>query len=326
MQYLLNTAKKLNPFINKLEKLPEFLYIYANRKNAGDFLSAQGIKLAVGLNGREQVIEKELNNLKNILESNKSTKLIIGGGGLLKDSFEEFWRIVLLSGAKYVCFGIGVCDIKGQNNLLPDNIFRKVIANAEQAWVRDSRTLMLIEEKFEVKVQRVICPSVLYIHKKCLESEYKQKSRNRPVLLYTHHKKLVRTANKGDDFIRKIVKQICNNERFIFSEVDNITRNADKLLRQYANSDIIVNTRLHGCVFSYALDKPFVAISADTKVDSFVHDYCNADVIDVKQLTIESLTQAIQRRMNSSPRKDDFLSNIEGIKETGRIVRGFLSK
>jgi polysaccharide pyruvyl transferase WcaK-like protein len=262
--------------------------------------------------------------LKSILESHKKIKLIIGGGGLLKDSFEEFWRTVLLSGAKYVCFGIGVCDIKGQNSLLPDDIFREVITKAERLWVRDSRTSMLIEKKFGLKVQSVLCPSVLYIHKKYSESDYKKKQRNSPVLLYTHHKKLVRSLNKGDDFIRNIIKQICNNEGFIFSEVDNITGNANKLLKQYADADFIINTRLHGCVFSYALDKPFVAISADTKIDSFVHDYCNATVLDMEHLTTEKLAKAIQQRMNSSPRKSDFQQNIEEIKRAGNLIKTFL--
>lgn len=326
MQYLLNIAKKLNPFKHNIKKSSVHVYIYANRKNAGDFLSAKGVKLAVGVEAPEHVIEENLPNLKTILEANQDIKLIIGGGGLLKDSFEEFWKMVLSSGAKYVCFGIGVCDVKGQNSLLSDEIFGKIITSAEQVWVRDSRTAMLIESKYGVKVQRVLCPSVFYIYKAYAGSDYKTKLNNRPRLLYSHHKKLVRTAKKGDDFIRDIVKQICKSNGFIFSEVDNICRNPDRLLKQYANADIIVNTRLHGCIFSYALDKPFVAISADTKIESFVYDYCNAEVLDIEQLTLDKLNNAIQQRIYSSPRKDDFLYNIQRIIDAGNAVRSLLSQ
>lgn len=326
MHYLLNIAKKLYPFKQDI-KTSSHIYIYANRKNSGDFLSAKGVKLAVGVEAPEHVIEKNLPNLKTILEANQDIKLIIGGGGLLKDSFEEFWRIVLLSGTRYVCFGIGICDIKGQNSFLTDDILRKVIANAQMVWVRDSRTSALIENKYGLTVQRILCPSVFYIHRKYAATDKKKTVHgDKPRLLYTHHRKLVRTAKKGDDFIRNMVRQICKTNGFVFSEVDNICRNPARLLKQYANADIIINTRLHGCIFSYALDKPFVAISADTKIDSFVYDYCNADVLDIKQITLEKINNAIHQNMCLSPRKGDFLSNIKGITDAGNIVRTFLSQ
>jgi exopolysaccharide biosynthesis predicted pyruvyltransferase EpsI len=320
MQYLLTIAKKLNSFKQNIKQSSVHIYIYANRKNAGDFLSAKGIKMAVGINGKEEVIEKNLNKLKNTFEKNKDLKLIIGGGGLLKNSFEEFWQTVLHFNLKYVCFGIGVCDIKGQNSLLPDEIFKEVVINAENFWARDSRTSMIIESKYGVKTKQVLCPSVLYIYKKYGNLNYKRFG-TKPILLYSHHKGLLRASKKEDNFIRNVLKKICKNNNFIFLEVDNICKNPDTLLKQYITADIIVSTRLHGCIFSYALNKPFIAISADLKIESFVHDYCDAEVFDVNEITEERLNRAVNQKIYSSPRKEDFLYNVHKIIDAGNAIR-----
>jgi hypothetical protein len=63
-QYLLNIAKKLNQFNQNINKSTELLYIYANSKNAGDFLSAKGIQLAVGIDAPQHCIEKKLYDFK----------------------------------------------------------------------------------------------------------------------------------------------------------------------------------------------------------------------------------------------------------------------
>jgi len=94
MRYLLNTAKKLYPFKQHI-KTSGPIYVYANQKNAGDFLSAKGVKLAVGIGGTDCIIED--NNFNSLITNhrNKRLKLLIGGGGLLIRTFESFWHMLL---------------------------------------------------------------------------------------------------------------------------------------------------------------------------------------------------------------------------------------
>ena len=321
--YLMKFLKKIPHSQEHLDfSLP--IYVYANRKNAGDFLSARGVKTAVGIEGTDLLIED--NHLQVFLKHHgeKKAKMIIGGGGLLKDTFQPFWEMILSSKARYFIFGVGVCDIKTKGSLLPDEVFRNVILKAKAVYVRDSWTSSLIETKFGIKVHQILCPSILDIYSRfqCCQKRWPKQ----PKLLYVHHKKLIQLSNHSEYFVRDIVKNICTMNKFIFLEVDNICRNPDILLQQYIHADFIISTRLHGCVFSYALNKPFIAISADHKIDSFVHDYCNSSVLDINKLSLDSLNDIIHFGLSIPPRKDDFSLHLDTIKRAGettqRLFRG----
>jgi len=321
--YLLKLLKKFTSSNRNLDiSLP--VYVYANRKNAGDILSAKGVKTAIGIAGTDLVIED--NQLQVFFKHHreKKAKMIIGGGGLLKDTFQPFWEMTLSSKARYFLFGVGVCDIKGQQCLLPDEVFRNVILKAEEVYVRDSWTSSLIEKRFGVKVHQILCPSVYYINNH-LQSGQKRRLK-KPRLLYVHHRKLIQLSNHSENFARNIIKNICKMNNFLFSETDNICRNPDTLLQKYIHADFIISTRLHGCVFSYALNKPFAAVSADHKIDSFVNDYCNAHIVDINKLSLDSLNEMIHLGFSISPRKDDFSFHLNAIKSTGEFIRcSFLS-
>ena len=316
---LLNAIKRLYPAAEKgAGQHP--VYVFANRRNAGDLLSAKGVRLAVGLKGEDYLIEE--NNPRRIseLSARQEALLIIGGGGLFMDAFSPFWEATVASGIKYVLFGVGVCDIRGKKSLPPDSLLRSVVAGAERIWMRDSRSVTLVEDICGVSPSRVLCPSVYYITQKCpARNERRRGDKSR--VLYVHHRKLVQAAGRGEDFVRDIVRQVCSINGFDFSEVDNICRNPDRLLEKYDRSDIIVSTRLHGCIFSYALNKPFIAVSADNKIDSFADDYCDAAVVEMKDISPDIVNTLLQQRGSIMPRKDTFSSCLEGIKDAGEIIR-----
>ena len=316
---LLNALRKLYPFEGKAD-ITRPVYVFANRRNAGDLLSAKGVKLAVGVKGTDYIIEG--NSPQQFLKSfvGKNVRLIIGGGGLFMDTFSPFWEATISSGIKYVLFGVGVCDIRGKKSLPPDSLLRSIVLCAEKIWVRDSRSVTLIENICGIKPSSVICPSVYYVHQK-YPAPLKRNEGSRPRVLYVHHRKLVRTANRGEDFVKNIVQEVCSLDGFDFSETDNICRNPDRLLEKYIRSDIIVSTRLHGCVFSYALNKPFIAISADNKIDSFIDDYCNAVVVEMKNLSPDILNKLVGQRLSILPRKETFPSYLEGIKNAGELIK-----
>lgn len=307
--------------------MPYPVYVYANRKNAGDLLSAKGVQSVVGLKGQEYIIEG--NDTRKFLKSfrEKNVKLIIGGGGLLHKAFADFWQALVLSQMQYLLFGIGMCDIKTKNSMLPDMLLRQVISGAEHIWVRDSASAALLEDRCGRKPSTIPCPSIHYIVKKYASLAGENVKSRRQTLLYVHHRKLVHTADRSDDFVRNIARKICDDNAFLFTETDNICSDPSKLLLKYLQADFIISTRLHGCIFSYALNKPFIAISADRKIDAFVHDYCNASVFDMHELMPTRLRSAATMDALQPPRRDDFPILMQEIEKAGEFIRNlFMDK
>ena len=317
---LLRFLKERHP-LKKSSAISGPVYVYANQKNAGDLLSAKGIQAAVGVEGAEYLIEdgRPHNFLRS--EKVKQRKLIIGGGGLLMDVFEPFWQELLSSGSGYMLFGVGACNIRGRARLLPDKLLKDIVLNAWHVQVRDSMTADLIEAACGIKPLRTLCPSVYYVINKYNATPVKKDKRCRTKLLYVHHRKLVETAGQGENFVKDMVKTICRLNDFIFVETDNMSGNIDKLMGRYINSDIIISTRLHGCIFSYALNKPFVAVSADSKIDSFAHDYCSSAATDINRISADMLNSIVLQRLSLSPRRDDFLSFVEEIRLAGEFIK-----
>jgi hypothetical protein len=317
---LLNTLKE-RYYFRKASGQACPVYVYANRKNAGDFLSAKGIQAVVGLKGPEYLIEG--NDMQTFLKSfrDKNVNLIIGGGGLLHGAFADFWEALELSGKPYLLFGIGVCDIKNRNSLLAETLLKQVILRAEHAWVRDSLTADLFHRICGRKPYTVLCPSVHYIVKHYASLVEKKVKSGKQTILYVHHRKLVHASGQREDYVRDAVRKICEHQGFMFKETDNVGSDPEKLLLKYLHADIIVSTRLHGCIFSYALNKPFIAVSADRKIDSFVHDYCNAPLLEMHELTADSLCSALGNAVLRLPRRDDFPILLDGIEKTGAFIR-----
>jgi hypothetical protein len=295
------------------------VYVYANRKNAGDFLSAKGIQAVVELKGLEYLIEG--NDMQTFLKSfrGRNVKLIIGGGGLLHNAFADFWEALELLGKPYLLFGIGVCDIKSRNSLLSETLLKQAILRAEYVWVRDSLSADILQKICGRKPYTVLCPSVQYIVKHYASRAEETVKSGKKTILYVHHRKLVQASGQPEDFVRNAVRKICESHGFMFKETDNVGSDPEKLLLKYLQADIIVSTRLHGCIFSYALNKPFIAVSADRKIDSFVYDYCNAPLLEMHGLTLDRLNTALGNAV--LPRRDDFPILLNGIEKTGAFIR-----
>jgi polysaccharide pyruvyl transferase WcaK-like protein len=44
----------------------------------------------------------------------------------------------------------------------------------------------------------------------------------------------------------------------------------EQTLRAYERSDLVLSSRLHGCVMAFAMGRPALAVSGDGKIDSFM--------------------------------------------------------
>ena len=90
----------------KYLKTAPVVYIYANKRNVGDYISHLGLKEIVGKDGPDlfcsPVWLKEFKaHIDYLKQYNPNVLLVIGGGGLLQPVFEPFWHVVLQSGLRF---------------------------------------------------------------------------------------------------------------------------------------------------------------------------------------------------------------------------------
>lgn len=81
-------------------------HVYANRSNAGDWLSARGVQMLLG----DVPIEEHLcdepfvpETLRSLSTLQRTDIVVVGGGGLLMDYFVPFWEGLWTSTSGSVC-------------------------------------------------------------------------------------------------------------------------------------------------------------------------------------------------------------------------------
>src|SRR5688572_29116943 len=118
--------------------------VFANRSNAGDWLSARGIRSLLGQHAvREHLCDEPFvgQTLQALATATPDDLVVIGGGGLVMDYFAPLWRGLLQLPALRLClWGIGVVDHKAAPSLRTIDLVRDVAARALVCRVRDERT------------------------------------------------------------------------------------------------------------------------------------------------------------------------------------------
>ena len=59
-----------------------------------------------------------------------------------------------------------------------------------------------------------------------------------------------------------------------YVEEDNMSANLGAVLRKYEEARLVVSSRLHGCIVSYAMGAPFVPLRCDEKIEAFLQAHC----------------------------------------------------
>ncbi|MDD4890407.1 MAG: hypothetical protein PHU85_10800 [Phycisphaerae bacterium] len=251
-------------------------YCCANRLNVGDYLSMLGVERLMGLPGRELYMEeKGLFNRRTfhgkLARIQAEDDLLIGGGGLLKDSFERYWRDILRLHEerrfRMCLFGVGTCEPKrpGADAGLPQNIIDAIFDRARIAYIRPPLDRLGAGGKARV----TLCPSIGYLADRAADAHSSPpEPHNR--LLYVAHARLAGPSQT--DRIRTALQDFCKERRWGYDETDNrVSRTCDLtcILGKYEAASHVVTSRLHGYIISRALRKRVVAISADRKIDAF---------------------------------------------------------
>jgi polysaccharide pyruvyl transferase WcaK-like protein len=245
-------------------------HIYANRSNAGDWLSAQGIQSLLAASG----IEEHLcdapfvpETLARLRDAGPNDRIVIGGGGLFSSYFEPFWEGILpiITHVPTAIWGVGVCDRTLGKSLPRRDLIRAVAKASTWCVVRDALTRTFIG--LPELPAPVPCPTFNAIEPTPLPA--------RPAtLLHVDH-----YDNVGASNFERMEAYAADHARAtgrLHRKVNN-TLAAGSLpalhatLEVYRSADLILTSRLHGCILAAALDRPFLAVSGDAKVDSFMH-------------------------------------------------------
>lgn len=269
-----------------LNKSPNIVYVFANKRNIGDFISHLGVKHIVGQEGPfmlcspvgKMLYKSHINSLKKY---SPDTHLVIGGGGLLQGVFTDFWTTVLASGLRYSLVGVGINKMSGRTNL-SDDLLSDIIINADIVSIRDQLTFDEISNhRSDIKIN--VCPSVNYV--KSIKHSLVTKPQQR--LLHMIHPSDLRLAGIDKIELTDVVKTIAMKLNLHYEEFSNMGNDHLQALELVNSSSLVITSRLHGAIMSYALETPFIAIYCDDKVQSFIETHTNN--IGIKAAEIHQL-------------------------------------
>jgi hypothetical protein len=259
------------------------VYVYANKRNVGDYISHLGLKEIVGVDGPSlfcsPVWLAEFKEYIKILQRhNHDALLVIGGGGLLQPVFEPFWEVVLSSGLRFSAHGIGVNRMTGRGEL-NKSLFEKIGKNAEHLGVRDLYTKEMFEKNGMKTSTLTACPSINYLYPRY----WKKAASSKSVLLHLIHPSDVRLAGANLLTISENLKKIAFDLGLQYQEHTNMDSSHVRMLNRVRQSTVIVSSRLHGCIMGYGMGIPFLPLLCDEKISEFLNTHTNVKGIAVKR-------------------------------------------
>jgi len=279
---------------------PKIAYIYANKGNVGDYISHCGIRDSFNKPGLwlfcSPVWSRYLvRNLARLKKRNPNCILIIGGGGLLQPVFENFWSLVIDSGLTFVMVGIGINELEGRGTF-DQKLLKNIVSKSSYLTVRDSYTQKRILDISGALVPVTVCPSVRFLQ------QYREKNRRgeKKKLLHVLHPADLRMAGIDIELLRNSVREAAVCLNLDYQESTNMSSNHITAITGILDSAIVVSSRLHGCIMSYALDIPFVALECDRKIKYFIETHTGNAVLDPRTIGHNTqLIQILEKTMNS---------------------------
>jgi polysaccharide pyruvyl transferase WcaK-like protein len=272
-------------------------HVFANRSNVGDWLSARGVQLLLApLTVQELLCDEPFveSTLQTLSQATAQDFILIGGGGLFMNYFVSFWR-GFLEVAKTVPFclwGIGYCDMKLEQTLPPLDLVEAVVRRSQLCVVRDELTRQHLRSC--ALPAPVPCPTVMAVPTARAGAGHQ--------LLHVDHydnvgvemyEAMVRTAQEFAQRTGRSYRQ--TNNRIPAGDVSALQRTLDL----YASADLILTSRLHGCIIALATGRKVLVVSADHKIESFMDAaglskwVCDLDEIDTLPQRLQSLSNEV---------------------------------
>ena len=241
-------------------------HVYANQSNIGDWFSALGIQAMVGAPVREHFCDTPLvpETIEALAQCTAEDFIIIGGGGLFMDYFSPFWESFhsVAARTRFCIWGVGCCDHKRTETKLPTKLLQEIIQRSEFCLVRDELTRRALAG-CELPPP-VACPTFEAVSARPVEQRG---------LLYVDHYDLL-----GEENYQRVVSSaqaFASETGRPYRQINNLIPKSNKTalansLNLYASSDLVLTSRLHGCIIGLAIGRPVLAISGDRKIESFM--------------------------------------------------------
>lgn len=290
-------------------------------------------------------------NIFRIIKEIKNCDLLIsGGGGLLQDVTSSksilYYLVIMVMGRmfkkKVMIYSQGIGPICSPLN----RFFTKHVLNkVDFITLRDEESKRFLEEINVVnKNIKITADPVISLKKVDLESGYQVLKK---LGLENCRKPLVGFSVRGRDKNQKLIDTIANVCDKIIAEldvnvvlipfhhgedlevIDDIKGKMNKkaisfkeefdtntMLSIIGNLDLLVGVRLHSLIFGAIMNTPMIAISYDTKINSFMK-YLDEDVFsNIEDLEEEKLLQEIKDKIiNEEKYKLQLCNKIEHLKE-----------
>lgn len=243
-------------------------HVYANQSNVGDWHSARGIQsLLAPRTVTEHFCDEPFvpATLAALSKAGPRDFIIIGGGGLFMDYFAPFWQGFKPIAARvpFVIWGAGACDMKLEASRPPRELVTSIVRQSSLCIVRDELTRNLLAGCH--LPPPVICPTVVAV--RTVGGETKR-------LLHADHYDNVgaavyeRMVAVTEEFAARTGRICCQTNNLIPAGHNGALQ---KSLALYASADLIVTSRLHGCIIGLATGRRVLAVSGDHKVESFMN-------------------------------------------------------
>jgi len=270
-------------------------YIYANRRNVGDYISFLGIKQYVGEDGVElfcsPVWASKLNYYLALIQKiNPNCTLVIGGGGLFQPVFADFWLSILRSDLKFIVAGVGINKMQGRA-LLDASLLNKIVDKSQWITVRDNMSVEILQDinGTDKCIAMGICPAVAFVNARHWIDTEKVKVNN--ILLHVYHPSDLRLAGANFDKICLTLKGIAKANSMEYIQHSNMSSDFSSVLKLFTKSRIVFSSRLHGCIISHSMGIPYVPLVCDDKMTSFLKTHTmksGYSPIDMENLEIAS--------------------------------------
>jgi polysaccharide pyruvyl transferase WcaK-like protein len=243
-------------------------HVFANRSNIGDWLSARAVQRLIGAT---TVVEHLCDEpfVPHTLAQLRAVKpddfILIGGGGLFTQYFEPFWSGFesIAPRAAFAIWGVGCCDCKRTDSQPVWPRLAAIVRASRLCAVRDELTRAYLAPC--ALPPATACPSLTAVRAR------------RPGWGILHVDSYDVVGAGVYEYMNAVTRQFAAASGRPFRRANNLVQAGSKAalaatLDLYAQSDVIVSSRLHGCVIGLAMGRRVIAVSGDRKVDAFMRD------------------------------------------------------
>lgn len=273
------------------------LHVYANRTNIGDWLSALGVQTLLSpLRPVELLCDTPFvrPTMTRIARANGDDLVILGGGGLFHRYFLPFWEAFAAHTGhlRYVVWGVGKC----RDHLLRhghQRLLACVLTRAQAVVVRDVATAVALRS-MDISSRVIPCPSAVVLDHKWPRGN---------AILHVMHPDLLSDAAVAE--MSNVLQSHADQMDTCYHETSNVIRAGSRAelaatLMKYSASDLVVSSRLHGCVIAAAMGRRVLAVSCDPKITAFMEMIGLSDQV-ISGRDVSELSDMLRQGRIASP-------------------------